>query len=185
MPQQRLRNVRASYVYVHSRRKDKMGNEGKYELTLILDEKDNASDLKEAQRIIEGLKTHEKFQGKKPSKIVLRRGDDTEDRADDPSLGATKWTIGCRSKNKPTILEHKPGIGLVPLAEESGKPYSGCYGDALVDWYPFVNTSPEGTVTRGISAEILAFVFLKDGEHLGGKKEVNIEAAFADLAGEL
>jgi hypothetical protein len=184
MPQQRLRNVRASYVHLHKRRRKEGGGEGKYEITLILDEKDNAADLKAVQEVIEKLKTHEKFQGKKPTKLGLRRGDDTEDRAADPALGPTKYTIGCRSNNKPKIFEHKPGIGLIELAEESGKPYSGCYGDALIDVYPFVNTA-EGTTTRGISSEIIAFVFTKDGEPLGGKTPVNIEAAFADLAGEL
>ena len=180
MPQIRLNNVRASYVYFYKRRKKKDGGEGKYEITLILDDKDNAEDIKKVQALIESLKTHEKFQGKKPTKLGLRRGDDTEDRAADPALGPNKWTIGCRSDNKPHIKAVQPGLGLVDLPEDSGKPYSGCYVDALIDMFPFVNDS-DGTTTRGISAEILAVVFKKDGDPLTSRAPVDLEKAFADL----
>lgn len=180
----RVNNVRFSYVNVHQRRKQKGGAEGKYEITLILDEKENAADIAAVKAIQDSLKNDPKFGGKKPTKFALRRGDDTEARAEDPALGSGKYTIGARSNKKPQVFKHEEGLGLVPLDAESGLPYSGSYGHAFIDVYPY-KSEENGVTTCGISSEILIVVYVKDGEPLTSDTPVKADDAFGDLVGGL
>lgn len=169
-----LRNVRASYVNVHTPRKKNDDQEAKYEITFILDEKVNATEIAAIKKAQAELMNDPKFGGKKPLKFALRKGDDTPDRADDPALGPNKWTVGARSKIKPKIVD----ILKNELSVDSGKPYSGCYVHATIDVYPYNNVKEQ---TRGISSEIIAVMFVKDGERLGGRGPVDVDEEFGDV----
>ena len=180
-----LRNVRASYVNVHTPRKPSQGEitkdrltpeqieqKTKYEITFILDEVINATEIAAIKKAQAELMSDPRFGGKKPSKFALRKGDDTPDRADDPALGATKWTVGARSKTKPKIVDMLKN----DLSADSGKPYSGCFVHATIDLFPYAKPD-----SRGISAEVIAVMFVKDGERLGGRGPVDVDEEFGDV----
>lgn len=179
-----LRNVRASYVNVHTPRKpsaaevtknkmtpEQVEQKTKYEITFILDEKTNATEIAAIKKAQAELMNDPKFGGKKPTLLALRKGDDTPAREEDPALGAGKWTISAKSKVKPKIVDMLKN----DLSADSGKPYSGCYVHGTIDLFPYNNEQ------RGISSEIIAVMFVKDGERLGGRGPVDVDEEFGDV----
>ena len=174
----RLDNVRFSYAYVDKPREpQKAGKERQWEITAIIDEKENPEALKKAKDAIASFDGHPKFRGKRPSKNCLRRGDDTPSRAEDPALGEGKWTLSAKRKESD---------GPFPIVDKNKSPinardvYSGCYGSLLVSLYAWGNDK-EGPFVCGVSADLLAVVKTAEGEPLTSKVEADLDKDFADL----
>jgi len=79
--------------------------------------------------------------------------------------------LSCHSKTRPTVLDKDK----TPLTEQDGKPYAGCYVNALVDVY-----AQQGEFT-GIRAAVKGVQFVKDGDAFGGGAPASPDA-FEDLS---
>lgn len=68
----------------------------------------------------------------------------------------------------------KPGVfdrDGVPLSSESGKPYSGCYVDAIIDVY-----AQENAYGKAINIGLAAIKFRRDGEAFAGGAPADADA---------
>lgn len=151
--------VRFSYANVHTARSMDEGSEPKYSTAILIpksDKKTIAACQKAIKNAIEkGI--NEKWNGKKPAnlKIPLRDGD--EERPDDP-VYENCYFFNASSKNKPQIVD----ADLNPIMSQD-EFYSGCYGRASINFYPF-NVSGN----KGIAAGLNNLQKLEGGERLGG-----------------
>ena len=75
-----------------------------------------------------------------------------------------------KTKGRPKIVDRRGNA----LTEEDGKPYSGCYVNAIVDIWAQKGETP------GVRCELMGMQFVKDGEAFGGGKNLG-DDAFDDL----
>ena len=173
----RLGELRFSYVYVFSRRKNDDGTDGKFSVQLLIPKTDvQAKKLIDAA--IEAAKNagvSSKWNGKMPPAVKLhtplRDGD--EEYPDDP-VYAGMWFMNASSAQKPgvRVLEN----GQMSEALDSDDFYSGCWGAAVVNLFPY-NTSGN----MGVAAGLNNVIKTRDDERLGGGRSA--EADFGDLVG--
>lgn len=85
------------------------------------------------------------------------------------------WYLACHSKVRPTVVDRD----RTPLTEEDGRPYAGCYVNAIVEIYA------QNGENKGIRAAVKGVQFFGDGEAFGGGRAAAAED-FDDLgdAGE-
>ena len=62
------------------------------------------------------------------------------------------------SKVRPTIIDRDRS----PLTQEDGKPYAGCYVNAIVDFYAYDNNG------KGVGCALKGIQFFKDGDAFAG-----------------
>ena len=150
MPKIKLQNVRLSFPSLF-RKAQFNGDETKYEATFMLDKEEHADKIEEIKKAIQaGMKEH--FKGAKiPSdKICLKDGDES---GRDEYEG--KMTIKCANNKRPKVIDRDRS----PLTEDDGKPYSGCYVNAVIDlWYQ------NNSYGKRVNANLLGVQFYKDGE---------------------
>lgn len=174
----RIGEVRFSYLHVFT--PDSVdGNEPKYSVSLIIPKSNTAL----VDRIKAAVKTayqqglQSKWGGKAGNwRNPLRDGD--IDRPDDEAY-RDAWFINASSKTKPGVV--KPGMvdgkpAAVAASEE--EVYSGCYGYASINFFPYANTG-----NKGVAAGLNNILKTKDGDYLGGR--ASAESDFGDLVGEL
>lgn len=76
---------------------------------------------------------------------------------------AGNYFIACRSKTRPKVYDGmENGKPREVHKREDSRIYSGCYGNLLIDVFPYTRGS------NGIGAGFKAIQFVKDGEPLGG-----------------
>lgn len=176
----KLTNVRLSYPHLFSpntnNKSDDPNAKPKYEATFILDKTANAKDIQAIKAAIEVVKKDPKMGGKKPNKVCLRDGADTETRAEAEGLGPQKMTVGARSVKRPAVVNRD----LTPIAEDDNIIYAGCYVNATIDVYPY--THPKSGA--GVGASLRAVQFLKDGESLGGGAPIDPSKEFTAIEEE-
>lgn len=91
-------------------------------------------------------------------KIFLRSGDTKKYEG-----YAGNLFIACRSKTRPKVYDGmENGKPREVHKREDSRIYSGCYGNLLIDVFPYIRGS------NGIGAGFKAIQFVKDGEPLGG-----------------
>lgn len=150
MPKIKLQNVRLSFPSLF-RKAQFQGDETKYEATFMLDKEEHADKIAEIEKAIQaGMKEH--FKGAKiPSdKICLKDGDQS---GRDEYEG--HYTIKCANNKRPKVIDRDKS----PLTEDDGKPYSGCYVNAVIDlWYQ------NNGYGKRVNANLLGVQFFKDGE---------------------
>ncbi|MDQ1088599.1 DUF2815 family protein [Siphonobacter sp. SORGH_AS_1065] len=153
--------VRMSYVHVWEPQASmEEGGKDKYSVNLIIDKKDKAT-VKAIEKAVdeakaEGLKS--KFEGKIiESKFGYPLRDGDEDRPDDPNYAGC-YFINASSLTKPGIVD----INVKPILDRS-EFYSGCYGKASINFYPY---HVKGK--KGIACGLNNLQKIKDGEPLGG-----------------
>lgn len=159
------------FSYLHAFEPSAIGDseEKKYSVSLIIPKSDRLT-LNRIKKAIEGAKENgknSKFGGKVPAnlKIPLRDGD--AERPDDEAY-AGSYFINASSKTRPGLVD----ANLNPIIDEN-ELYSGCYGRASVNFYPF-NVSGN----KGIAAGLNNLQKIKDGEPLGGRQSA--ESDFDD-----
>lgn len=86
-----------------------------------------------------------------------------------------KYSLSASNKVRPTVVDRDRS----PLTEADGKPYGGCYVNAIVDIYAQDHKDP--TIGRRINASLMGVQFVKDGESFGAPR-VAKEDAFDMLA---
>lgn len=160
-----IKNVRLSYLQHLWEPKPPDADQpktakSKYEATAILDKVANAADIKAIEAAIAQVRKDPVLKGKPPTKVCLRKGDDTPVRAEAPELGSSKMTISARNTRKPAIKNRNlEDVG----PEDAQAPYAGCYGDMKFEVYPYYHPKSG----PGIAASLIAVQFRKDGEPFG------------------
>ena len=149
--------VRMSYVNVFE-----MNDKGKYSVCLLIPkgDKETLAKLKAAiEEVKADPKSAVKWGGKwlASFKSPLRDGDTERDVEKNPEYKG-HYFINCNSGQKPDVVD----AALNPIMDKSAV-YSGCYGRASVNFYPF---SMDGN--KGIAAGLNNVQKLADGERLGG-----------------
>lgn len=153
---------RFSYVNIFAPRKSDEGNEPRYELTLLIPKSDKKT-YKAIMDAIEAanVKGKSKFGDKWPAKPknTLKDGDGYKESGDEygPECKG-HWVLRASSKTKPQIVDRNC-MDILDTTEV----YSGCYGRASVNFYPFLVPS-----NKGITCGLGNVQKLADGEALGG-----------------
>lgn len=148
-----LHNVRLSFPSLWQH--EVFGGEttGKYAATFILDKTAHAKQIAQIQEAIAEVLKELKVKALPPEKIALKDGDTT---GREEYEGA--WVIKATTKKRPTVIDRDK----TPLVEEDGKPYSGCYVNAIIDLW-----KQDNSYGRRINANLLGVQFAKDGEAFG------------------
>jgi len=164
----KLKNVRLSYPALFTPKAFEEGQKAKFNCQLILNKRDHAATIEALQgKIDEAAKS---FFGKTVPKlkgICLRDG---SEKGDKDGYGDEVMFVSASSERRPQVVDRDPSI---PLVEADGRPYAGCYVNAMVSLW--VQDNKFG---KRVNANILAVQFLKDGEPFG--ESVNATDAFAD-----
>lgn len=161
--------VRFSYVNIFKSRSFNGGDE-KFSICLLIDKEDKAT-VKKINAAIEaaiqeGISS--KWNGKKPANLKLPLRDGDIDREDDPACEGM-YFLNANSNQRPGVVD-KDKVEIFDADEV----YSGCYGRASINFYPFnVNGN------RGIGVGLNNVQKLADGERLGGAR-ASAEDDFAD-----
>lgn len=166
-----FKNVRCSYVYVTSPRKNEDGSDGKYSVQIILDK--SHPQLNEIKKAIKAAAI-DKFGAKIKMgmlKLPLRDGD--EEREDEEYEGA--FFVNVNGGRKPGILNRKKQPADVDDINEYC--YSGAYFNVSVNFYGF---EKEGN--RGVAAGLNNIMLLRKGDRLDGSSTAGQD--FADMAAE-
>jgi hypothetical protein len=166
-------NARLSYANIF-RAKAMEGSTGepKFSCVFLLDKKQNAKDIKTIQDAIAKL-VKEGLKGKHPGaeKVCLKDG---SVKADTDGYGPEVMFVSAGNVKRPVIVNRDRS----PLAEEDGKPYSGCYVNGVFNLW--VQDNKYG---RRINASLTHVQFVKDGEQFGEKVKP-AEAVLPDLSAE-
>ncbi len=165
-----LKNVRLSFPSLFQTEKFGGEDTGKFAATFILSKKDHAKEIESLKAAInEGIKTELKGAAVPADKVCLKDGD---------LLGrpeyADSYVIKATTKRRATVIDRDKA----PLVEEDGRPYSGCYVNAMVDfWYQ------NNTYGKRVNANLLGVQFVKDGESFGGG-HTDVSNAFDEVEDE-
>lgn len=126
---------------------------GKYAATLILDKEVHAKEITLIKKATNDLMM-ETFKGKIPSdKLALKDGDESGR----PEY-AGAYTIKATTIKRPTIIDRDK----TPLVEDDGKPYSGCYVNAIISLW-----AQNNEFGKRINGNLMGIQFYKDGEAFG------------------
>lgn len=164
-------NCRFSYAAVFEPKQTPSGAM-KYSCCLLIPKSDTAT-LKAINEAIDAAKELGKgmWGGKIPPtlKIILRDGD--TDHPDDENYAGMMF-LNASSNRKPGVKLVDSGM-MVDALDDS-EFYSGCYGAAEVNFYPYA----EGG-SKGVSAGLNNVIKLEDGEKMAGG--MSADDAFGDL----
>lgn len=149
-----LKSVRLSFPSLWRKAKFN-GEETKFEATFLLDKATNAELVKKIQsRIAELIKTDLKGAKLGADKLCLRDGADT---GYDGYENA--FSLKASNNKRPLVIDRDKS----QLEEEDGRPYSGCYVNAVIELW--VQQNEYG---KRINASLLGVQFAKDGESFAG-----------------
>lgn len=151
MAKLQLKNVRLSFPSIF-KRSDFNGQEGKFEATFLLNKETQADQIAMIEKTIEAAITEAKI--KVPTdKRCLKDGDDF-----DYDGYAGHMAFKASTNRRPTIIDRDK----TPLAEDDGKPYAGCYVNAIVDVW--IQNNSYG---KRANSNLFGIQFVKDGEAFG------------------
>lgn len=150
--------VRFSYAHVHEPYSMEEGGTKKYSISILISKDDKATIKKIEAAIALALEQGKaKFGGKIPTKWKNPLRDGDEERQDDETYENCMF-VGASSTRKPGIVDEN--TDEIMSQDEF---YSGCYGRASVNFYPF-NVSGN----KGVAAGLQNLQKLKDGDKLSG-----------------
>jgi hypothetical protein len=163
--------VRFSYLKVF--RPEAMGDseDKKYSVSIIIpksDKKTLAAVKAAIDAAIEQGKS--KWGGKVPKNLKLPLRDGDEERDDEAYEGA--MFVNASSRTKPGLIDR-----FKREITDEEELYSGCYGRASINFYPF-----DVSGNKGIAAGLNNLMKLEDGEPLGGRQsaENDFDGFFED-----
>lgn len=81
--------------------------------------------------------------------------------------------ISASNKARPSVFDRDRS----PLTKDDGKPYAGCFVNAIIDLFAYENTG------KGVAASLSGVQFFKDGEAFSGGRPASADA-FDDLSVE-
>lgn len=162
-----LKNVRLSFASIF-KKAEFNGEQGKFEATLLLCKDTQSDQIEKLEKAIEAAIKEAKI--KVPSdKRCLKDGDDFE-----YDGYANHMAFKASSNKRPTIIDRDK----TPLIEEDGKPYSGCYVNAVVDIW--IQSNSYG---KRANANLFGVQFFKDGEAFcaGDVVDVDVTDDFEEI----
>lgn len=170
MPQIHLKNVRLSFASIFQR-SEFNGVEGKYEATFLIP-KSNKALKKKLDEAMKQAMVEAKVEKIGSDRYCLKDGDDS---AYDGYPG--HWSLKAANDKRIRILDRDKTI----LAEEDGRPYSGCYVNAIIDFW--VQDNSWG---KRVNANLFGVQFVKDGESFGsaGMSDADVMSSFDELEDE-
>ena len=147
----KLSNVRLSFPNIF-KRATFQGVEGKFEATFLLNKKTQADQIEKLQSAIDEAIKEAKVKVPK-DKYCLKDGDDFE------YDGYERHMAFKASTNKrPTLIDRDKS----PLVEDDGKPYAGCYVNAIVDIW--IQSNDFG---KRANSNLFGIQFYADGDAFG------------------
>lgn len=152
--------VRFSYAHVWEPVSNEEGGKAKYSVALLIPKSDKKT-VAAIHAAVEAAKQQgkaSKFGGKIPSNLKLPLRDGDEERGDDETY-AGHYFVNASAISKPGIVDKNRNAIM-----DKDEFYSGCYGVASVNFYPF-NTNGN----KGIACGLNNLMKLADGEPLGGR----------------
>lgn len=178
----RIGEVRFGYVNVFTPRASDDDSPAKYSVQLLIP-KTNAQAKAMIEAAIEAAAKNgvsSKWDGKRPAKLKLPLRDGDEEFPDE-AVYEGMWFMNCSSSK-----DNKPGVavlenGQVVEALDGEDFYSGCYGCASINFFPY-NTKGN----KGVAAGLNNVIKTRDGERLAGGKSAQEDFAdLGDMAGLL
>jgi len=168
-----LKNVRLSFPDIFVAKPFSEGDEPKFKAAFLLGPKHpqlkevNAAITKlakdkwgaKADGILKSIRTN-------PNKFCWQDGNNK-----DYDGYADHWVLSASNKARPTVIDRDRS----PLTAADGRPYAGCYVNAIVELFTYDNTG------KGIAASLSGVQFLKDGEPFSGGRAAAAED-FDDLS---
>lgn len=105
----------------------------------------------------------------------LRKGNLKKTAAGDPYEGFEGMVyVNPKNATRPGIFDRD----ATPLAQEDGRPYSGCYGNVEIDIWALNKPN----VTKRIVCDLLGVQFTRDGDAFGGGSAPSKAESFASLS---
>ncbi|WP_422447847.1 DUF2815 family protein [Thermoanaerobacterium sp. DL9XJH110] len=151
--------VRFSYCHIFKPVAISEGQEPKYSVCLLIPKSDKET-LKKIKAAIEAAKQLgvSLWGGKIPANLKLPLRDGDEERPDQPEFQG-HYFLNATSKQKPGIVDRQLNEII-----DSTEVYSGCYGRASINFYPFNQAG-----NKGIACGLNNIQKLADGDYLGGR----------------
>jgi len=147
----KLSNVRLSFPSLF-KRSEFNGQEGKFEATFLVNKESQAKLIAEIEAKIALIQKDNKA-NISPDKICLKDGDYV-----DYDGYAGHMSIKAGANRRPTVIDRDK----TPLVEDDGKPYAGCYVNAVLElWFQ------DNNFGRRINCNLLGVQFSKDGDSFG------------------
>lgn len=175
MTQVKLQDVRLAFAQIWEAKPFQPGSPAKFNASFLFDPKHPAAKLIEAA-IKETAK--EKWADKVdavlaqikgiPNKFCFRNGNTKPDYDGFPG----NLFISASNKTRPTIIDRNRS----PLTQADGRPYSGCFVNAVLDVW-----AQDNQYGKGIQCSLLGIQFLRDGDAFSGAG-VATEDDFDDLS---
>ena len=171
----KLKNVRLSFPDLFKPRAFNDKTEPKYKATFLIPKDDpqikaieaaiietaKAKWPKDWQKVLNSIKGN-------ANKFCFQDGDN---KSYDGYEGM--MALSASNKARPSVFDRDRS----PLTEEDGKPYAGCYVNAIVEFFAYDNSG------NGISASLSGVQFVRDGEAFSGGRPAKADD-FDDLGVE-
>ncbi len=161
--------VRFSYAKVWNPEAMEEGGDKKYSVAILIPKSDSKTiDLLRKAIDVAKEQGKSKWGGKIPPKLKLPLRDGDEERPDDDAY-AGHYFLNATGKTKPGIVDKN----RQPIMDQD-EFYSGCYGHASINFYPFDTKG-----NKGVACGLNNLMKIKDGESLSGR--VSAENDFAEF----
>ncbi|HEX5555316.1 MAG TPA: DUF2815 family protein [Chitinophagaceae bacterium] len=162
--------VRFSYAHVWEAVANDENSKPKFSVALLIPKSDKKT-IAAINRAVEAAKQQgktSKFGGKLPVNLKLPLRDGDEERPDD-EVYSGHYFVNASALTKPGIVDKDRN----PIMDKEDF-YSGCYGIASVNFYPFAVSG-----NKGIACGLNNLMKTQDGEPLGGR--ISAEDDFAEV----
>ena len=147
----KLNNVRLSFPSIFNK-SEFNGAVGKFEATFLMNKERQAKMISDIEAKIALIQKDNKAKVS-PDKICLKDGEYVDY---DGYTGCMSIKAG--SNRRPTIIDRDKS----PLVEEDGKPYAGCYVNAVLElWFQ------DNSYGKRVNCNLTGIQFVKDGEAFG------------------
>ena len=147
----KLKNVRLSFPSLFNKAEFN-GDIGKFEATFLINKESQAATVKDIEDKIAAILKENKVKVS-ADKLCLKDGDGVDYNGYEGCM-----SIKGSNNKRPLVIDRDKSI----LAEDDGKPYSGCYVNATLELW--VQNNNYG---KRVNCNLLAVQFAKDGESFG------------------
>jgi len=147
----KLENVRLSFPSIF-KRSEFNGQEGKFEATFLISKESQAKVIKEIEAKIALIQKDNKVKVS-PDKICLKDGDFVDYDGYEGHM-----SIKAGSNRRPTVIDRDK----TPLVEGDGKPYAGCYVNAILELW-----LQDNSYGKRVNCNLNGVQFIKEGEAFG------------------
>ena len=169
----KLNNVRLSFPALFKAEAFKPGDDPRYKATFLIPE--GSALAKEVEKAAVAA-LEEKFPKKGATIYKQIFGNNNKCNISDGNLAeydgyAGMIAVSAKSKTRPLVID----TDKTPLAEDDGKPYAGCYVNAIIEFFGYDNSG------KGVSATLKGVQFVRDGDAFSGSAPAS-EDDFDDLS---